>query len=81
MTTMFTWKSVLVGLSSVLVLFVATMVYRAFAAVSSTRATGRGAFYGDLSHVITSPIFWLSAALIFFAVAFMAGKYHIWGHS
>jgi hypothetical protein len=78
-TTMFTLKSVLVGLSVVLALFVATFIYRAFGAVSATKTTGMGALLGDVTQIITSPVFWTCSALTFFVVIFLVGKYFVVG--
>ena len=78
---MFTLKGVLPGFCAVLVLFVATFVYKSFAAVSGTRTSGMGALLGDLSWIITSPVFWLCAAFTFFVVAFLAGRHSVPGQS
>ena len=76
---MFTLTRVLVGLSSVVVLFITMLLIRLLSGVSRTRATGRGAIYGDLNHVLTNPVFWLSAVLIFFAAVLFIGKSHVLG--
>lgn len=67
---MFTGRSVLLGLLSVVGLFLLTMLYRAFSHGKGV-ATGRGVLYLDLSTVITSPVFWTFATVIFLATALL----------
>jgi len=78
---MFTLKGGLVGLTAVIVLFVAMFLYKAFSQVGASRTSGPAVLLADLSGVITSVAFRLCAVVIFFATAFLAGKYQLSEHS
>jgi uncharacterized membrane protein len=72
---MSTLLNILAGIGSVTILFFAMMIYKIAGTVSSTKTTGIGALFGDLSWVLINPAFWLSAVVIFFGVLFLAKKH------
>jgi hypothetical protein len=67
--SMFSAKSILSGLGSVLALYVIVWLYRAFSEVSTTRTSGRDTLGPSFIRILASPGFWIAAILVFFAVA------------
>jgi hypothetical protein len=78
---MFTTRSISLGTVAVLVLFIAMYLFRTFNRVVGHKASGPGVLVADLSTVLTSPAFWLSAVLIFFVICLLVGRSHVVSHS
>lgn len=72
---MSTMLNILAGIGAVTVLFFAMMIYKIAGTVSSTKTTGLGALFGDLSWVLINPAFWITAVGIFIGVVFVAKKH------
>src|SRR5580765_6539172 len=79
--TMSTVLNILAGIGSVTILFFAMLICKIAGTVSSTKTTGIGALFGDLSWALINPAFWLSAVAIFFGVVFLARKRQSLRHS
>jgi len=71
---MFTGKAVFVGIAAVFVLYAGMWVYKSFSQVSGSRTSGPGVIVPNLVWVLTSPVFWGTAVLLFFAVALLTAR-------
>ena len=67
--------NILAGIGSVTILFFAMLIVKIGGTVSTTKTTGIGALFGDVSWVIINPAFWLSAAVLFVGVIFLARRH------
>jgi hypothetical protein len=78
---MFTSKTVFVGIAAVFVLYVGMWVFKGISQISGNRTSGPGVLVANLSGVLTSPVFWCTAVLIFFAAVLLTARLTVWRHS